>query len=91
MYFIEMPGARDFTRTNKTPYLAIDERALGKKRSFVSVRYAVKYFIMSCGLHMCLFISSEVQLSCYNQLIIARLSFKIDMLKLSLLKRRLHC
>ena len=35
MYFIEMPGARDFTRTNKTDYLAIDERALGKKRPFV--------------------------------------------------------
>ena len=39
--------------TSKTPYLAIDERALGKKRSsvhlFVSVHYAVKYCIFLQG------------------------------------------
>ena len=31
--------------TSKTPYLAIKERVLGKKRLFVSVHYAVKYCI----------------------------------------------
>ena len=66
--------------TSKTPYLAIDERALGKKRSsvhlFVSVHYAVKYCIFLQGKMptICVFIvSNEVRFSCSSLLMIGRL------------------
>ena len=69
------------SKTIKIPYLVIDERVLGKKRSsvhlFVSVHYAVKYCIFLQGKYLptiCVFIvSNEVRFSCSSLLMIARL------------------